>query len=147
MTHPRMIGDEEIHLRLSGKAPNVVVRSQSPTIYDGLADDRLKATFPGGVQMSIYAAQGGLQSDYAFQQRVNSCIVQETGAWAEPPLVPVAQILSEIIAAVAAAPSFASKFLWGDQAAGVAPGQLAITDSDILAVVQPMLEEYRPPAP
>lgn len=93
---------------------------------------------------SLYAAQSALQTTYEFQQRVQACVVQETGAWTEEPTKSIQEIVTEIMPGVAASPGFADKYLWGDKAAEKAPGQSAIGDNEILATVQPMLEEFRP---
>lgn len=94
--------------------------------------------------MSLYAAQSGLETNYEFRQRVRACVVQETGTWTEEPTSTVDQIVEEIMSEVAASPGFASKYLWGDQANGVIPGHNAIEDGEILATVQPLLNEFKP---
>jgi hypothetical protein len=92
--------------------------------------------------MSIYSAQAGLENDNEFRQRVRSCVVQET--LGEATSKPVTTIVAEIMPEVAAAPGLAEKYLYGDQAGGLPPGQSAISDGEVLATVQPMIEEYRP---
>lgn len=94
--------------------------------------------------MSLYAAQSALETDYAFQQRVRACVVQETNAWASEPTITVDAIVREIMPNVAAAPGFAELFLYGDSESGTVPGQSAILDGEILSTVQPMLNEFKP---
>lgn len=94
--------------------------------------------------MSLYAAQSGLETNYEFRQRVRACVVQETGAWTEPPAATTDEIVDAIMPKVAASPGFAAQYQWGDQVAGTPPGHLAIEDSEILATVQPLLEDFRP---
>lgn len=92
--------------------------------------------------MSVYQSQSALEADPLFRQRVRACVVQETQSF--EPNKPVDVIVSEIISDVAASPGFADKNLYGVKEAGLVPGQAAILDADILATVQPMLEDYRP---
>lgn len=93
--------------------------------------------------MSLYAAQSGLETNYEFRQRVRACVVQETGAWVEEPAKTVDEIVDAIMPDVAASPGFAAEYMWGDQAAGVPPGHNAIEDGEILATVQPLLEQFK----
>lgn len=97
--------------------------------------------------MSLYAAQSGLETNYEFRQRVRACVVQETGAWLEEPTQTTDQIVAAIMPDVAASPGFSAKYLYGDQATETAPGHLAITDAEILATVQPLLEPFRGTGP
>lgn len=92
---------------------------------------------------SVYLGQADLTTDPFFNRRVAACIQKEVGAWSTPPTKPVAEIVSEIIAKVAAAPTFDQKYIWGNQAEGLPPGHMGISDLEILNVVQPMLDAYR----
>jgi hypothetical protein len=93
--------------------------------------------------MSLFAAQSGLETNYEFRQRVRACVVQETGAWTEDASATTDEIVDQIMPDVAASPGFAAQYLWGDQAAGIVPGHNAIEDNEILATVQPLLEQFR----
>src|SRR5262245_20131713 len=91
-----------------------------------------------------YESQGKLGGDMEFQQRVSACMATEFSTWVDKPTTPMFQMVSDLMPYVAASPGFSDKYLWGVQAQGIEPGQLAITDGEILATVQPMLERYRP---
>ena len=95
----------------------------------------------------MYAAQYALQTDPSFTSRVVACVNKETLAWEVPPTSSTAQIVAAIMPAVAAAPGLADAYLWGDQAMSVVPGHGAISDAQVLATVQPLLEAYRPEEP
>lgn len=90
---------------------------------------------------SMYESQSRLENSPEFRQRVRACVVQET--LGEETTKTVDEIVAEIMPEVAAAPGLAAKYQWGDQANGVAPGQAAISDGEILSTVQPMLVVHR----